>query len=255
MDYLSIISIIVLLAAPTYLLWRMGGSLLRRAVSAAVLMVVGLSVTGLCLKWLYAADSMAFTILWLAAVSVVAAYFMVREAGGSIRAVVVPSACALFATSVVVASYVSLLVLRSEGVWGTRWMAPLGGLMLVCAQRAAATAVSEYRKALSADRQQYEYLLGNGASHFEAVMPFVRRAVAKGLAPLLNRIGLVGIGVLPLALLGMVMGGMSPMDAALTLMAVMLGGLSAAVMATFLALYLFDRRAFDVYGRLKGRDA
>lgn len=254
MDYLSLLALLALLAPAAYLLWRLGGSLLRRTLVAACKMVACVALTGLYMKWLYAADSLALSLLWLLAVCVVDAFLIGRATGLRPRALLAPTACALFATVCVASAYVLWLVVRpAEGALCARWLVPVSAVVLLCSQGVAAVAVAEYRRGLMADRARYEYLLGNGASHAEAVLPFLRRAVGKGLSPLLGLLGMTGVGVLPAGLVAMMLGGMPPLDAALLLMAVVLGGLSAAVMSACLALYLFDRRAFDVYGRLKGR--
>lgn len=251
MYYLSAFAALLLAAMSAYILWRVRPSLLTRTATALGRALLLVAFTGLYVGWLYAYDSVWLCLLWLVLMAAVAAVVGAHRVGLRLRLALWPLGCALSASTLVLSLYVLLLVLRPEGAMGARWLVPVAGLLLGSAQEVASVALGEYFKGLAEESQRYEYMLGNGATHREAVMPFVRRAMERAFAPVLRRLGVMGLAALPAAMLGMLMGGMAPMEAAFTLCALLVGGLATAAVASVLALYLADRRGFDPYGRLK----
>lgn len=249
--FLSIIAILVLLAGPIYLLWRVVPSLLVNVSIALCRSLVQVVLVGVYVGWLYTVDSVWLDLAWLFLLAVAASFLGARREGLSLSAALMPMVSSLFGVSLLVTLYVLLLIIRPEDALTAHWFVPVAGLIIGGAQDVAISTLSSYHKLLSSQFQRYEYLLGNGATHFEAVQPLLRRAVESALQPLCRSLAMLGVVALPAAMLGMLLGGMKPMEAALLLVVLLIGMVSATLLSTALTLFLADRRAFDVYGRLR----
>lgn len=251
MDYLSLIALAGLAAIPAYLLWRISKALLAKVATSVACSAVQLAVVGLYVGWLYSSGSFFPKVAWLLLVAVVATAHGARCEGMRMRATLLPLLGSLFVCTLAMSLFLLFAVLRPVDALAARWFVPVAGLLMVASQKVASATLGAFFKGLDAGRQHYEFLLGNGATHFEAVLPYARKAMEEAFAPLLRKVSLSGLVVLPASLMGMLMGGMQPMEAAITLIAITVGGVSTAVLSTMLALYVADRQAFDIYGRLK----
>ena len=104
---------------------------------------------------------------------------------------------------------------------------------------------------LQREQQMYYYLLGNGATRFEATLPFLRAGVVKALQPCIANMAVLGIVSLPGTMIGQILGGSAPGVAVRYQMMITVITLSATMVALMLTVWMGDKRAFDAYGRLK----
>lgn len=244
MTALTIIAIILLLAAPAYLLWWVSRKLLNRTALALARALVQMAIVGAYVTLLYAYDTLWAKLLWLLLVVGLATAYSANRAHLPKRSLLTPLAVSLFASTLVITPYLLLLLLHPYQPMTSRWAVPVAGLLLAASQGVTATAMAEYHKAIHTERQRYEYLLGNGATHLEAVLPFVRRAVERALSPTLRAMSTMGLATLPAFFLGLIMNGMSPFAATIAVIILTIGSLAAAILSTALALYMVDRRSF-----------
>lgn len=241
-----------MLAVPCYLLWRIGSKIWQSVIVSVVRMVVQLLLVGLYMKWLFACNSVWISLLWLLLMSLVATVSVCRSDRLKLSRLLLPVAGGLFVSSVVLSLFVLLLVVRrSEAFLDARWLVPVAGVLLGQAQQMSGVALGEYYQSLRNDSQLYDYLLGNGATHLEAVMPFVRRAMEKALHPMLANMSVMGVILLPGLFYGQLLGGVNPVDAAVYLIVLIFASISVSVISVVLTLCMADRRSFDLYGRLR----
>lgn len=110
-------------------------------------------------------------------------------------------------------------------------------------------ALKTYVSSLRHTQEHCQYLLANGATHIEAVLPSVRRSLrASVMASLRSMTGPLVLAP-PLFFCGLLMGGFSPLAAAIVVLALTLMGMWVSVLATLLTIALVDRFLFDASGR------
>jgi putative ABC transport system permease protein len=105
--------------------------------------------------------------------------------------------------------------------------------------------LSTYLSALKADEQQYEFLRGNGAPHLKALRPFMRRAMAAVISPSVANLRVLALTSMPLLLVGLFMGGLSPINAFVVMLLMVVACVSVAVLALALIIFFSDRTLFD----------
>lgn len=241
---------LVLLALPIYIIYAFDLRLMRRFVRSLGVLVVAVavlaSVIGLlmrCSVWLSVGAAVVLGGL-SAVVSVLrSGVAKGRMLGAVLAAGVVP----LLAVSLLVLG----VVLGVHAPWDARWLVPMVALLAGSASGLVASALHTYHTGLAYHNEFYLYLLGNGATHREAVRHFMRRGFQAALLPLMKRWGGMGLTVAPAVMLALVMGGASMWTAAVAEVTVA-GAVATYVLATFWgAVVLMRRWAFDEYERLK----
>lgn len=249
--YLSYGLVASLVVALVYVSWRIRLRMLHTVLVSIGRMAGQLLLVGLYMKWLFLCNSIWVNLLWVVLMAVVATVSVCRQARLRFGRMWLPVTVGLVATTVGVGLYVLFLLFRPAAMLDARYAVPVWGVLLGCMQQVVGVALGEYYRSLRHNGQLYDYLLGNGATHLEAVMPFVRQAVEKALQPLLASLSVAGILSVPGLLLGQLMGGVMPVDAAVNVVVITLASVFASVVSVLLTLYLADRRSFDSYGRLR----
>jgi putative ABC transport system permease protein len=112
-------------------------------------------------------------------------------------------------------------------------------------------AVSAYFEALRKDTLNYYTQLGNGASRLVALAPYVRQALRSMLEPTAASMAVMGLFALPMLLAGLLMGGMTPVQATLLFVLLVVASIAASTLALVVTLWVADKRVFDKRGKLK----
>jgi ABC-type uncharacterized transport system, permease component len=247
---LSIVLALLLLALPAYLLARLDMPLLQRWAKATGRMMLQMAVAGTLLWLLWRADRLWVSLLWVVATTVAAAWLLVKRARLQQKQLFVP-VCAGLLTGVLVTGGYLLLVLRLEQPLTARWIIPIGGVLLAHVLTTNTRAVSAYFEALRKDTLNYYTQLGNGASRLVALAPYVRQALRSMLEPTAASMAVMGLFALPMLLAGLLMGGMTPVQATLLFVLLVVASIAASTLALVVTLWVADKRVFDKRGELK----
>lgn len=244
-SYLSMAVGLLLMALPVYFFHRLGARLIQSTVIATVRMVVQLFLIGLYLRYLFEWNSPLVNFAWVLIMVLVATFTAAR------RTIALPLFSGLLATAVVVGLYFLVLVLRLDHPFDARYFVPIMGILMGNMLSVNVIALNTYYDGLQREHHLYYYLLGNGATHLEAITPFARQAVEKSFAPCIANMAVLGIVSLPGTMIGQILGGSAPGIAIKYQMMITAITFSASMLSLMLTLRLADSRSFDVYGRLR----
>lgn len=135
---------------------------------------------------------------------------------------------------------------------------PSAHLLLGMTALMACQLVASLTKALQAfvgslhhAQSHYRYLLANGATHIEALMPSVRRSLRATLIPSFSAMSALLMVMPPILFCGLLLAGTAPVAAVVATVLVLLAQLVGSVAATLTMLCLLDRILFDKLGQLK----
>lgn len=243
---------ILLLALPIYVFYRFQTPLIRSTAIAATRMVVQMALIGIYLQYLFAWNNAWINILWVLVMVAVASFTALRRTHLHWRMALLPTAAGFFAASMVVGLYFLIVVLRLDNPFDSRYFIPIMGILMGNMLSVAVIALTSYYDSLHREHQQYYYLLGNGATHLEAITPFLRKALEKSFAPCIANMAVMGIVSLPGTLTGQILGGSAPGIAIKYQIMIIIITFSASMLSLAITLYLADRRSFDTNGRIKG---
>jgi putative ABC transport system permease protein len=148
-------------------------------------------------------------------------------------------------------AYTTLLVLRPATWYDPRYLVPLAGILLGNTMNAAAIGGERFVSTLNNNQLELETHLSLGATPQEATQHYRREAVKAGLIPTVNSMMVVGLVTLPGVFTGQVLGGISPLNAALYQMLIMFVLAIATLIATSLVIWGIDRQFFNAAAQLK----
>ena len=230
---LHIILGLLLLLIPAGLLYYLERKMLRPFLVAVARMGVQLLVLCLVIWALYKFDSPWLLVVWL----VLIARLLPAVSGG------------LLVSVAFVTLWLLALVLPVR-VFDPRWFVPVTGLLMGHATAMTIRGLSTYLSALKADEQQYEFLRGNGHTHFKALCPFLSRMLAAVISPSMANLRVLALTSMPLLLVGLLLGGLSPINAFVIMLMMAVACVSVSVLSMAVIVLLADRILFDQYGKL-----
>ena len=214
-----------------------------------VRMVVQLLVLCLMMWALMRVDSPWLSLLWLLLVVIYSAWIVIRRCKLKWRKFLPAVSLGLLAGVLFVGLWILVLVLPVR-VFDARWFVPVMALLTAHSTAMMIRGMSTYVSALNADEQQYEFLRGNGVSHFQALRPFLRRSLLAVVSPTITNLSVLCLTSMPLLLCGIFLGGVSPRWAFLLMLHMIIGCVSASVLSLTVALFLADKSLFDKFGKL-----
>jgi putative ABC transport system permease protein len=216
---------------------------------ATARLVVQLVAIGYVLKFIFALNNPAVTLLLIVVMVLIAA----REtAARSERRFTGQTGLAIGAASVASATLITALfalttALRPHPWYDPRYAVPLAGILLGNVLNATSLSLDSLLGSMAVQKAAVEARLTLGATYWEAATPYVRDAIRRGLVPIINQMSAAGIVTLPGIMTGQILAGLDPIEAVkyqILLMFLLAGGsgLAAAGAAYLAAWRLTDPR-------------
>jgi putative ABC transport system permease protein len=238
---------LVLVLVAIVVSWKQGLHLERSIVWASLRAALQLLIVGWALALiLEPGRPVVWAWLWVVAM-ILFAGFTVRR-----RAPEVPSALLLSLTAMATVAVVSLGVIFGLGIFPVeaRTVVPLAGMMIGNSMAATVLAGRRVVGELRDNRREVEARLALGHPWPDASRPYVRRGLREALLPQIEQTKAVGLVILPGAMTGLILAGVSAVDAVqiqLAIMYLILGSVATSVTVVGLGL---TRRLFTPDHRL-----
>ena len=239
---------LLLLLIPAGALYMLERQMLPKFAVAVGRMVVQLLVLCLMVWALIRIDSPWLLIVWLVAMAVYAGWIVQRRCRNHVP--LIPVSVGLFLGTAVTGLWILALALPVR-VFDPRWFVPVTALLMGHTMAMTIRGLNTYVTALKTDEQQYEFLRGNGQPHFKALQPFLRRSLLAVLSPTITNLSALCLTSMPLLLAGILLGGLSPLNAFVLMLLMTVGCIAASVLSLAITLFIADRSLFDKFGKLK----
>ncbi|MEA1961882.1 MAG: iron export ABC transporter permease subunit FetB [Bacillota bacterium] len=121
---------------------------------------------------------------------------------------------ALTASTFVVGTLVVGLIIQPKPLFTAQVVIPIFGMILGNSMNGIALSLDRMYSEIHANVHQVEQLLIMGATPWEAVEEYMKRAVKAGMTPIINSLMVVGLVSVPGMMTGQILAGMNPRDAA-----------------------------------------
>ena len=246
---LHIILGLLLLLIPAGLLYYLERKMLRPFLVSVARMGVQLLVLCLVIWALYKFDSPWLLVVWLVLIAVGSGVLVLKRSKQKGFRLLPAVSGGLLVSVAFVTLWLLALVLPVR-VFDPRWFVPVTGLLMGHATAMTIRGLSTYLSALKADEQQYEFLRGNGHTHFKALCPFLTRMLAAVISPSMANLRVLALTSMPLLLVGLLLGGLSPINAFVIMLMMAVACVSVSVLSMAVIVLLADRILFDQYGKL-----
>jgi putative ABC transport system permease protein len=240
----------LLLVLPAGLFWYLGLRLTRELLVSFGRMVLQLSLVAIYLEYIFAWDNILVNLAWVLIMVLVANAAVLRQSGLSFSGFAPATyPCYVLLALSVMAGFA--IVLAPEVLFSARYFIPLAGMIFGNILRSNVVALDRFYSRLLRDDLEYIAYVSMGATHTEAVKPFVREACKAAFGPQLATISTMGLVALPGMMTGQILGGSSPAVAIKYQLMIMVGIFLTSTLSSFVAVMVSSLKAFDGYGRLK----
>ena len=250
-SYINLAIGLLLLLVPMYYLWVYETGLLKGFCTAAVRMVVQMLFIGVYLRYLFEWNNPWVNCLWVLAMVYIAAETAITRTMVKRDVLMGPLVVGFVFASVFLGLYFLGVVLQLNNNFSAQYFIPIMGILLGNMLTVNVIAVGTFYSALQREQNLYYFLLGNGASQSEALVPFVRQAIAKSFSPTIANMAVMGLVSLPGTMIGQILGGSTPDVAIKYQIMIVVVTMSASMLSMIVAIRLSVKRAFDGYGRMK----
>lgn len=242
---------LLLLLVPIYYLWRYETGLLKGFCVGAVRMVVQMLFIGVYLRYLFEWDSPLVNCLWVLIMVYIATETAITRTRVQRGVLMIPMIVGFVVASVLVGLYFLGVVLQLDNVFSAQYFIPIMGILLGNMLTVNVIAVGTFYSTLQREQNLYYFLLGNGASQSEALVPFIRQAIAKSFSPTIANMAVMGLVSLPGTMIGQILGGSTPDVAIKYQIMIVVITMSASMLSLMIAIRLSVKKAFDGYGRMR----
>ena len=230
---------LLLLVIPAGLLYLLERPMLKTFGIAVGRAIVQLALLCLIVWGLIRVDSPWLLLLWLVAIAAYSGWLVVKRCKQEVKKWMLPVSAGLLIGVSLIAFWLLGLVFPVR-IFDPHWFVPVTALLMGHATAMLIRGLSTYLSALKSDEQQYEFLRGNGLAHFKALQPFLRRSLLAVISPTMANLSVLGLTSMPLLLVGIRLGGISPLHAFLLMIGMIAGCVSASVLSLALSILCYE---------------
>lgn len=202
---------------------------------------VQLIAVGYALEFIFGMKSIWLVVLALAVMLIVAAYTSGQRAEHFENGFIISLISLSTGSLVTLGLMLALRIITAEA----RYIIPLGGMIIANAMNATSITFNRIGSDLKNNRLAIETALALGKNWHEASRHYYRESVKAGMITILNFMKTVGIVALPGAMTGMILAGVSPLEAVLIQVVVAYMLLSSVTISAIISAELSIRRFFN----------
>ncbi|MDY6893978.1 MAG: ABC transporter permease [Thermotogota bacterium] len=241
----------LLIFFPIILSYIFNLKIIRDALISTIRMSIQLFIMSLILVYLFQFDYTWLNIGWLFFMISFAVFRVIGSSGLNFKRFVWPVFFALAISNFIVLFYFDFIILRLDNIFTARYFVVLGGMLLGNALTGDIIGISNFYKDIERNKQRYFFALGNGATVYEATLPYLRNALISALRPTIASMATVGIVYLPGMMTGQILGGASPQTAIKYQIAIYVSILTSVSLSVTLTILFTMKSSFDDYGILR----
>lgn len=243
---------VIFIMIPIIVMGMVGVNMVGRMMKGLFSMALKVGILALVAYWLVQWDSITFNLLFIIGLLLLSAIEVKMKARLRSTSYVFPVLAGLFVGTVLTSVGMLFLNITSLAALSARYMLPVFAILLTGTADVLARTLSMYYAGLRHHNQFYYYMLGNGATHHEALGYLTRRAMqlaaSRGIKVIL---GGTSVGIGAVMMWAMIMGGLSVVDAVVLFVLLLLGVFCSSIVATMVAVKVARRYSLDAYGRMK----
>ena len=241
----------ILLIIPFCVLWYYKTRLIKPAVIAVIRMTVQLLLIGLYLEYIFMLNNMWINLSWVMIMVIIATVTTVRNSELYLRYYIIPVLISLAVSLIIVDVYFLGLVIKLKNLFDAIYLIPITGMLLGNCIRTNVLGLSSYYKKLQKEQTLYRYALANGATHGEALFPYMKTALKISFSPTVATMAVIGLISLPGMMTGQILGGSSPAVAIKYQIMLMITIFVSSVLTIVLTIFISNKFIFDAFYNLK----
>ncbi|MBW2528845.1 MAG: iron export ABC transporter permease subunit FetB [Deltaproteobacteria bacterium] len=234
---------LVLVAGLISLALRLG--LEKRLAIAALRTVIQLLLVGYVLVWIFRADTPWVVLAAVAVMTVAAARAAVARSSRGFSGVYPRVFLTLMLTGTLTTAAVTQAVIGVKPWYDPQYVIPLLGMVFGNSLTGISLCLDHLLETFDEHRGRIEMALSLGATSWEAARDSLRRAITRGMIPIINSLTIAGLVSLPGMMTGQILAGADPLQAVAYQIVVMFMIAAAVALGCMLTALLVQRRLFN----------
>lgn len=250
-SYLNLALGYLLMIIPILILAYYKTGLVKDTIIAFIRMTIQLLLVGLYLKYVFEWDLWWLNLLWAVAMVFVATLTIGRRSNMKKSVFIIPIFTSILISLIIVDVYFLGFVIKLENIFSAMYFIPITGMILGNCLRSNVIALDTFYRKLNKDRTLYRFLIANGGTREESLLPFMKEALRTAFNPTIANTAVIGLISLPGMMTGQLLGGSSPNLAIKYQIMLIITIFVASIMTVFLTIKIVNLFVFDKYDRLK----
>ncbi|MEA3450479.1 MAG: ABC transporter permease [Bacteroidota bacterium] len=250
-SYLNLAFGYLLMIIPILILAYYKTGLVKDTIIAFIRMTIQLFLVGFYLKYVFEWDFWWLNLLWALLMVFVATLTIGRRSNMKKSVFIIPIFTAILTSLVIVDVYFLGFVIKLENIFSAMYFIPITGMILGNCLRSNVIALDTFYRKLNRDRTLYRFLIANGGTREEALLPFMKESLRTAFNPTIANTAVIGLISLPGMMTGQLLGGSSPDLAIKYQIMLIITIFVASILTVFLTIKIVNMFVFDKYDRLK----
>ena len=199
--------------------------------------LVQLLIFSLIVWGVYKVNNTWITIVWFLTMTFWAGWMTVNKCKLLVKDYLLPASAGLFVGVLAVGLWLLVVVLPIDSITA-RWFVPVMAVLTGHSAVMLVRGLSTFVSLIIHNRAQYDFLIGNGASKWQALIPFMRSSLLAVISPTIANLSALALAALPLLFCGMLIGGLSPINAFAVMLYSVLGCIASSILSLGVTLVL-----------------
>ncbi|NKF49159.1 ABC transporter permease [Shewanella sp. WXL01] len=223
----------------------------REMLVAISRMTVQMLLVGIYLEFVFALDSLALNLTWLAIMLVVGSSAIIGKAKLPKQTMFMPMTLGLLIGVTPILAILMLGVFGPTPFYKAQFLIPTAGMLLGNSLSNNIIALTRLFDAFNEKQAEYQGALALGATPTQAATPFIQSAMQQAFAPILASMATTGIVSLPGMMTGQILGGSDPIVAVKYQIVILVAVLACISLSVSSALWLTLKKLLNETGKMR----
>ncbi len=223
----------------------------RTMVISVIRMGVQLTFVGIYLQYIFKWNNAVINICYLIVMIIIASINSINSSNLKLKLLFIPIFLSVAIPQVIVLIIFNLLIAGKDHLFDAKFIIPVGGMLLGNCLNGNIIALNSFYTGLKDDEKRYNYTLMLGASHNQALLPYLRKSMNLSITPTIASMATTGLVALPGMMTGQILAGSLPLTAIKYQGAIMIAILTAKYFSILLSLLFSRIRCFTPFLLLK----
>lgn len=243
-NYLQLSYLMVLVIPVLIISYKLEIYNAKKTIIAIIRMVIQLTLVGFYLQYIFDTNQPLLTLAYIFLMIVVASISIGNAIPLKMTKVITPLILSLLIPNILMLLFFNGVVVQLDMLFEAKYLITIGGMLLGNGLNGNIVGLSTFYNSLTKREKEYQYSLSLGASHIEAIIPYMREAVIVSINPSIASMATIGLVSLPGMMTGQILGGSVPMQAIRYQIAIMIAIFVTKFFNIILAIVLTKNRMF-----------
>lgn len=208
-------------------------------------MTLQLILVGFYMQYIFYINSLWINFLWVSIMLFAATVSIIKRSEIKEKKFIMPVLLGLISDVLINGLIYTFIIMNYKDFFNARYLIPITGMVIGNCISNAIIGIRTFYKSILKDEHKYRYLLMSGATHKEAIFPFLSEALKSSFAPTIASNATIGLIWLPGMMTGQILGGSDPLTAIKYQIMIVLSIFVGGVLTVFMSLFFSVRYSFD----------